>query len=144
MKSLCLGETFTLKRIQQRMNDFLEMALPPMLPPSAGGDGADSDHGHDEGGLAIQEAPPQLKEPALYRVLLMNDDFTPMDFVVSLLRQFFNMNTEQATRVMLNIHTQGRGECAVYPRDIAESKVAQVNAHAREHQHPLLCTMERV
>lgn len=126
------------------MTDFYAMALPPMLPPNAGGtDGHDADDHHD-GGLAIQEAPPQLKEPALYRVLLMNDDFTPMDFVVSLLRQFFNMNTEQATRVMLNIHTQGRGECAIYPRDIAESKVAQVNAHAREHQHPLLCTMERV
>ncbi len=125
-------------------NNFYGMALPPMLPSSAGSDGADSGHEHDDGGLAIQEAPPQLREPALYRILLMNDDFTPMDFVVSLLRQFFNMNTEQATRVMLNIHTQGRGECAIYPRDIAESKVAQVNAHAREHQHPLLCTMERV
>ena len=118
------------------MTDFYAMALPPMLPPNAGGtDGHDADD-HYDGGLAIQEAPPQLKEPALYRVLLMNDDFTPMDFVVSLLRQFFNMNTEQATRVMLNIHTQERGECAGYPRYLAERKVAQVNTRAPKHQHP--------
>ncbi len=124
---------------------FVEMSRLPQLPTGSGGGGAKDDRDErGDGALAIQEAPPQLREPALYRVLLMNDDFTPMDFVVGLLRQFFNMNTEQATRVMLNIHTQGRGECAIYPRDIAESKVAQVNAYAREHQHPLLCTMERV
>ena len=82
------------------------------------------------------------KPPPLYKVLLLNDDFTPMDFVVQVLQKFFAMNREQATRVMLQVHQKGVGVCGVYPRDIAASKVAQVSAYAREHQHPLACVME--
>jgi ATP-dependent Clp protease adaptor protein ClpS len=78
----------------------------------------------------------------MYKVLLLNDDYTPMDFVVSVLQRFFSMNREQATRIMLKVHTEGRGLCGVYPRDIAATKVEQVAAYARENQHPLVCVME--
>ncbi|MDD5298843.1 MAG: ATP-dependent Clp protease adapter ClpS [Rhodocyclaceae bacterium] len=84
------------------------------------------------------------KPPPLYKVLLLNDDFTPMDFVVMVLQKFFAMNREQATRVMLQVHQKGVGVCGVYPKDIAASKVDQVSAFAREHQHPLACVMEEV
>ncbi|MBI5331233.1 MAG: ATP-dependent Clp protease adapter ClpS [Betaproteobacteria bacterium] len=80
--------------------------------------------------------------PPLYKVLLLNDDFTPMDFVIEVLQRFFRMNLEQATVVMLKVHNEGAGAAGVYPRDIAESKVNQVTAHARAHQHPLQCVME--
>jgi len=95
---------------------------------------------HDD--LAIQESKPQLKRPPLYKVLLLNDDYTPMEFVVHILEDFFNMNREKATQVMLNVHTKGLGVCGVYSRDIAETKVELVNTYARESQHPLKCTME--
>ena len=84
----------------------------------------------------------RLAPPPLYTVLLLNDDFTPMDFVVHVLQKFFAMSTEQATQVMLRVHHEGRGICGVYPRDIAATKVAQVAAHARENQHPLACVMK--
>ncbi len=83
-----------------------------------------------------------VKPPPLFKVLLLNDDFTPMDFVVSVLERFFAMNREKATRVMLEVHQKGRGICGVYPRDIAATKVELVLAYAREHQHPLACVME--
>jgi ATP-dependent Clp protease adaptor protein ClpS len=84
-----------------------------------------------------------VTRPPLYTVLLLNDDYTPMDFVVDVLMQFFALDLEKATQVMLHVHTRGRGVCGVYTREIAESKVAQVNEYARLNQHPLLCTMER-
>ncbi|MFT7288842.1 MAG: ATP-dependent Clp protease adaptor protein ClpS [Halieaceae bacterium] len=96
----------------------------------------------DEGGLALQEAEPKLKRPPLYKVVLLNDDYTPMEFVVEVLEVFFKMNREQATQVMLAVHTQGKGVCGIYARDIAETKSAQVNQYARDHQHPLLCEIE--
>ncbi len=80
--------------------------------------------------------------PPLYKVLLLNDDFTPMDFVVEVLQRFFGMNRERATRIMLQIHNEGRGLCGVFPRDIAATKVEQVAAFSRDHQHPLACVME--
>ena len=80
--------------------------------------------------------------PRMYKVLLLNDDFTPMDFVVGVLQKFFAMDRERATRVMLQVHTEGRGECGVFPKDIAATKVEQVIAHARQYQHPLACVME--
>ena len=83
-----------------------------------------------------------LKPPPLYKVILLNDDYTPMDFVVRILEHFFGMNREKATQVMLHVHTRGRGICGVYTHDIAETKVVQVNEFSRRHQHPLLCTME--
>lgn len=98
----------------------------------------------DEQGLALQPADPELKRPSLYRVVLMNDDYTPMEFVVHILEQFFAMNREKATQVMLAVHTQGKGVCGVFTRDIAETKAAQVNEYSRENQHPLLCEVEAV
>lgn len=100
---------------------------------------------HQEGqdsGVAVQESRPEVKEPPRFKVILLNDDFTPMDFVVEVLQTFFGMDREGATRIMLHVHTRGKGVCGVYTRDIAETKVAQVSRFAREHQHPLLCTME--
>lgn len=99
------------------------------------------DDGHDDG-LAVAEARPRLKKPPMYKVMLLNDDFTPMEFVVHVLEQFFRMDRAKATRVMLNVHTQGKGLCGVFVREIAETKVAQVNDYSRESQHPLKCTME--
>ena len=97
---------------------------------------------HD-GGVAVQEAKPKLKQPPLYNVILLNDDFTPMEFVVHVLEQFFGLVREQAVRVMLHVHTRGKAVCGCYSREIAETKVAQVNEYSRENNHPLLCTMER-
>ena len=84
----------------------------------------------------------KLKPPPLYRVILLNDDYTPMEFVVDVLRTFFGMDVETATRVMLKVHTEGKGVCGVYPREIAETKAVQVNDHARAAEHPLLCDIE--
>lgn len=95
-----------------------------------------------EGDLAVQEAKPKLKKPPLYKVVLLNDDFTPMDFVVDILVKFFAMSEEKATRIMLHVHTRGVGVCGVYSKDVAETKVAIVNEYSRENQHPLMCSME--
>ena len=91
---------------------------------------------------AESEALPALKEPKKYKVFLLNDDYTPMEFVVDVLRKYFHFNEELATQVMLQVHILGKGVCGVFTRDIAETKVALVNDHARSNQHPLLCTME--
>lgn len=96
----------------------------------------------DDDGLALQEAKPQLKRPPLYKVLLLNDDYTPMEFVVHVLEKFFSKGREQATQIMLHVHTRGVGVCGVYSRDVAETKVAQVNDYSKENEHPLKCTME--
>ena len=98
----------------------------------------------DESDVAIQPAEPKLKRPSLYRVVLMNDDYTPMEFVVHILEYFFAMNREKATQVMLAVHTQGKGVCGVYTKDIAETKAALVNDYSRENQHPLLCEVEEL
>jgi ATP-dependent Clp protease adaptor protein ClpS len=95
-----------------------------------------------EGGLALEESKPEVKQPPLFKVVLINDDYTPMEFVVDVLQIFFRMNREQATHVMLTVHTQGKGVCGIYTRDIAETKAAQVNQYARENEHPLLCEIE--
>lgn len=92
--------------------------------------------------LAIEEARPKIKEPPLYRVVLINDDYTPMEFVVNILESIFGMERTRATQVMLEVHTKGKGVCGVYNYEIAETKVAQVMGIAKQHQHPLLCTME--
>ena len=84
----------------------------------------------------------KTKPPSLYKVLLLNDDYTPMEFVVAVLQRFFSFDREQATRIMLQVHNEGRGTCGVYPRDIAATKVEQVTGFARQHQHPLACVME--
>ena len=92
--------------------------------------------------LAVEEARPKLKEPPLYRVVLINDDYTPMEFVVDILESIFGMERTRATQVMLEVHTKGKGVCGVYNFEIAETKVAQVMSIAQQHQHPLLCQME--
>ena len=84
----------------------------------------------------------KLAPPRLYTVLLLNDDFTPMEFVVLVLQRFFSMNREQATQIMLKVHVEGRGMCGIYPRDVAATKVEQVATFARNNQHPLACVME--
>ncbi len=93
--------------------------------------------------VAVEEAQPKLKPPPLYRVVLLNDDYTPMEFVVDILETVFTMQRTQATQVMLEVHTKGKGICGVYNFEIAETKVAQVMEVAQQHQHPLLCTMEK-
>jgi ATP-dependent Clp protease adaptor protein ClpS len=96
----------------------------------------------DRGGLEVAHARPKLKRPAMYKVILLNDDYTPMEFVVQVLERFFQMDRVRATQVMLQVHTRGSGICGVFARDVAETKVALVNDYSRSHQHPLLCTME--
>jgi ATP-dependent Clp protease adaptor protein ClpS len=85
----------------------------------------------------------KTKKPSLYRVLMLNDDYTPMEFVVLVLQRFFRMNMEDATRVMLHVHQKGVGVCGVFSYEVAETKVTQVMDFAREHQHPLQCTLEK-
>jgi len=94
-------------------------------------------------GLALETAKPEVARPPFYQVVLLNDDYTPMDFVVEVLQVFFALNREKATQIMLHVHTRGKGVCGVYTREVAESKVTQVNEFSRMHQHPLLCSMEK-
>mgnify|MGYP003561922014 FL=1 len=99
-------------------------------------------HEEAEGDIAVQAAKPELKRPPMYCVVLMNDDYTPMDFVIEILQQYFALNLDQATQVMLTVHYEGKGVAGVYPRDIAETKANQVNNYARSQGHPLLCQIE--
>ena len=92
--------------------------------------------------IAVEEAEPKTKQPPLYQVVLLNDDYTPMEFVVDVLEKFFRMDRTTATRVMLEVHTQGKGICGVFTYEIAETKVALVTSYARDHHHPLMCTLE--
>lgn len=101
----------------------------------------ETDH-RDGNELAVEEALPKIKVPPLYRVVLINDDYTPMEFVVDILEAVFGMERTRATQVMLEVHTKGKGICGVYNYEIAETKVAQVMGIAERQQHPLLCTME--
>jgi ATP-dependent Clp protease adaptor protein ClpS len=95
-------------------------------------------------GTVIERQPSKLKPPSMFKVILLNDDYTPMEFVVVVLQRFFSKNREQAMQIMLKVHREGRGLCGVYPRDIAATKMEQVVAFANEHQHPLQCVMEEV
>ena len=98
---------------------------------------------HKDLGLALEETRPEIKLPPMYRVILLNDDYTPMDFVIEILRTFFGMNHDRATQVMLHVHTKGKGVCGVFTFEIAETKVALVNECSRQSEHPLKCTMEK-
>ena len=93
-------------------------------------------------GTSVEEAKPRLKKPRMFRVLLMNDDYTPMEFVVHILEAFFGMNREKATQIMLVVHTEGAAVVGIFPRDIAETKSEQVNHYAQENNHPLMSTVE--
>jgi ATP-dependent Clp protease adaptor protein ClpS len=97
----------------------------------------------DFGTAVITKTAPKTKKPNLYRVLLLNDDYTPMEFVIHVLERFFNKDREAATTIMLHVHQQGIGECGVYTYEIAETKVTQVMDYARKNQHPLQCIMEK-
>ena len=121
----------------------LPVAQRPIAPRLAGDDergpGNDSD---DQVGIATKtRAKP--KKPSMFKVLMLNDDYTPMEFVVMVLKRFFNMDLEQATRVMLHVHQKGVGVCGIFPYEIAETKVNQVMDFARQNQHPLQCTLEK-
>ena len=105
------------------------------LPPGPPDDG--------QGSVVEERLLQRVEPPRSYQVVMLNDDYTPMDFVVTVLQSFFSMDMDKATQVMLHVHTRGRGICGVYSREVAETKVAQVNEFSRMNQHPLLCTMER-
>ena len=111
----------------------------PSRPRNA--DDGDSAADQDTGTATTTEKP-KLQRPPMYKVVLINDDYTPMDFVVDVLRSFFNMNVEKATQVMLKVHTEGKGVCGVFSKDVAETKAAQVNDYSRECEQPLLCSVE--
>ncbi len=97
---------------------------------------------HKQDEFVLEATRARTTPPPLYKVLLLNDDFTPMDFVVDVLQKFFGMDRERATRVMLQVHREGMGLCGVFPRDVAATKIEQVVSYARQHQHPLACVME--
>jgi ATP-dependent Clp protease adaptor protein ClpS len=129
-------------------------AIPDTLAVGAGGvrsQRSDPPLGNDDrrrksegpGTAVIAKTKPQTKRPNMYRVLLLNDDYTPMEFVVHVLEHFFNKDREAATRIMLHVHHHGVGECGVFTYEIAETKVTQVMDFARKHQHPLQCVMEK-
>ncbi len=106
----------------------------------AGGNDGDDDDGRTD---LITKTKPKTKKPSLYKVLILNDDYTPMEFVIEILERFFGLGHEDATRVMLHVHHKGAGICGVFTYEIAETKVTQVTDHARKHQHPLQCVMEK-
>ena len=101
------------------------------------------EQGGGAGAAVVTETKPKLQRPSLYRVLILNDDYTPMEFVIYVLERFFQKSREDATRIMLHVHQHGVGVCGVFTYEVAETKVAQVNEYSRMNQHPLLCTMER-
>jgi ATP-dependent Clp protease adaptor protein ClpS len=105
----------------------------------------DDDWDHDynsDSGLAVEEQKPKLRPPKQYKVMIINDDYTPMEFVVQVLTMFFAMDHAKATRVMMSVHTKGQGICGIFSHQIAETKVDQVNEYSRMNQHPLMCVME--
>lgn len=115
----------------------------PLLVVMAGDNGAKRGGHSGPGTSVITKVKPQTKKPNLYRVLILNDDYTPMEFVVLVLEKFFNKDVEAATKIMLHVHHHGIGECGVYTYEVAETKVTQVMDFARKHQHPLQCVMEK-
>lgn len=121
-------------------NDMDEIKVWPVI--MAGKD-SDDDRDNDDRTDLVTKTRPKTKRPSLYKVLLLNDDYTPMEFVVHVLERFFKKNRQEATSIMLHVHQKGVGICGVYTYEIADTKVAQVTDFARQHQHPLQCTMEK-
>lgn len=113
------------------------------VPSGAGKDGDDLDHGTGSTTVTLTRTRTRTKKPSLFRVLLLNDDYTPMEFVVLVLERFFQKNRDEATRIMLHVHHHGVGECGIFTYEVAETKVTQVMDFARKHQHPLQCVMEK-
>jgi len=116
----------------------------PLLGPNGIGRGDDHDEsgGGSTGTVVVSQPKSKTKTPAFYRVILVNDDFTPMDFVIHVLQKFFAKDLSEATKIMLEVHQKGAGQCGVYTYEIAETKVYQVNQYSRQNRHPLKCTME--
>ena len=115
---------------------------PPTKAPRPPGTIAPARRPDDGGEVVLERVPQKVKPPQMYQVVMLNDDYTPMDFVIVVLQKYFGMDRERATRVMLQVHREGMGVCGVFPRDIATTKVEQVTSFARQHQHPLACVME--
>jgi ATP-dependent Clp protease adaptor protein ClpS len=99
---------------------------------------------HDDSGTILERQVEKLKPPPMYQILILNDDYTPMEFVVAILQEYFNKDRETATQIMLSVHREGKGVCGVYSKDVAATKVEYVLAHARRAGHPLQCVMEEV
>ena len=112
------------------------------MSPVMGPDDGDDSNDENQTGI-VTKTRPETKKPSLYKVLLQNDDYTPMEFVVHVLERFFNKGREEATRIMLHVHQKGVGICGVYTHEVAETKVTQVMDFSRQNQHPLQCTMEK-
>jgi ATP-dependent Clp protease adaptor protein ClpS len=123
--------------------EFPAAQVMPLAPMLAGDDGKDADKdGEGQVGVATKTRT-KPKKPSQYKVLMLNDDYTPMEFVVMVLKRFFSMDLEQATRVMLHVHQRGVGVCGIYTYEVAETKVHQVMDFAKQNQHPLQCTLEK-
>jgi ATP-dependent Clp protease adaptor protein ClpS len=125
------------RRDDRDMKDMI--AMPIFMQDDKRPNGVDD----GQGTSVMTRTKPKTKKPSLYRVLLLNDDYTPMEFVIHVLERFFQKDRESATRVMLHVHQHGVGECGVFTYEVAETKVTQVMDFAREHQHPLQCVMEK-
>jgi ATP-dependent Clp protease adaptor protein ClpS len=121
---------------------LLELKVTNLLMGPMGSGEGEGESEDDNTGFAATTEKPKLKRPPLYKVVLINDDYTPMDFVVDVLRSYFSMNAEKATQVMLKVHTEGKGVCGVFSKDVAETKAALVNDYAKECEQPLLCSVE--
>ena len=121
----------------QQDDERADRAIRAAKEPRRGNDGGGA------GTAVITRPKTQTKKPSMYRVLLLNDDYTPMEFVVAVLRKYFNKNDDEATHIMLHVHHHGVGECGVFTYEVAETKVTQVMDFARKNQHPLQCIMEK-
>lgn len=115
----------------------------PKLGPDDEGDGIGGDGGDDTGTGVVTKTRPKTKKPSLYKVLMLNDDYTPMEFVVYVLERFFSKNRDEATQIMLHVHNRGVGVCGVFTYEVAETKATQVMDLARKEGHPLQCTLEK-
>ena len=145
--SVSISHATRMNRTDDQATDRDEMGAKGLQPRMGDDDrkrrGGDTGLPGAPGNAVITKTRPQVKRPSMYRVLLLNDDYTPMEFVVDVLQRFFNKDRDSATRIMLHVHHHGIGECGVYTYEVAETKVTQVMDFARKHQHPLQCVMEK-
>ncbi|MBM86482.1 MAG: ATP-dependent Clp protease adapter ClpS [Rhodospirillaceae bacterium] len=107
------------------------------------GDDGHNDHGNHSNTGVVTQSKPKTKKPSMYKVIMLNDDYTPMEFVIHVLERFFSKNRDEATNIMLHVHQRGVGVCGTYTYEVAETKVTLVMDFARQHQHPLQCTVEK-
>ena len=139
--TLCWGSSFVLALVIKSWKKVLMDGRDTTV-----GMARDVGESSSEKGSDVLELParPKLKRPSLYKVVLLNDDYTPMEFVIDVLQEFFSMNREKATQIMLAVHTTGKGTCGIFSRDVAETKSAQVNQYAQDNEHPLVSIIEAV